>query len=205
MRKILIFLMVCISAFSLAACFDKGNDSSMNSGSESVTDSEMSGNNGNTSEDGGEVENVYKITFVQEGQENVVKTVKVGETLTDVPTPVAIPGYDVVWDTTDFSSVTGNATVTAVATKKTFTVKFSLGPAAKETGATISKTTQEVLYQDTFEFPEVACPGYDFVGWVLSDTEESVTSNAYNYTENVVLVAMWEIDVEDPFWWSPEV
>ena len=40
----------------------------------------------------------YTITFIQEGQSDVVKTLKKGETLTDVPVPVSAAGYDIVWD-----------------------------------------------------------------------------------------------------------
>lgn len=60
----------------------------------------------------------YTITFIQEGQSDVVKTLKKGETLTDVPVPVSAAGYDIVWDKTDFSDVSENVTVTAVKTPK---------------------------------------------------------------------------------------
>lgn len=39
----------------------------------------------------------YTVTFVQEGFANVVKTVKKGESLTDIPAPQSEEGYIVKW------------------------------------------------------------------------------------------------------------
>lgn len=187
MRKILIFLMICICSVAMTAC--GGKESTSGKGNQGEPDSET----------------YYTVTFIQENQEDIVKSVKEGESLTDVPTPVAIPGYDVNWNQTDFTNITANITVNAVKTVKTFTLKFSLGTAEKETGAQISTTITKVEYNQSFEFPTVSCPGFDFVAWVVKGTDTVVTEMTYTFTTDVVLVATWEIDEDDPFWWSPEV
>ena len=89
---------------------------------------------------------VYTITFVQEGQENVIRTAKKGTALTDIPTPVAVTGYDVVWDVTDFSDIQSNMTVTAVKTAKTFTIYYVVSDFAEGKGVTLSQTQQTVTY-----------------------------------------------------------
>ena len=188
MKKILIFLMICICSVAMVACGGKESTSEKESQSESISDSTT----------------YYTVTFIQENQEDVVKSVKEGESLTDVPNPVEVPGYDVNWDKTDFTNITANITVNAVKTAKTFTLKFSLGTVEKETGAQISTTVTEVVYNQNFEFPTVSCPGFDFVAWVVKGTNTVVTDTAYTFTTDVVLVATWEIDEDDPFWWSPE-
>ena len=51
------------------------------------------------------------VTFVQMGEENIVKTVEFGGTLTDIPTPAARDGFIVAWDRTDFSGLVEDITV----------------------------------------------------------------------------------------------
>ena len=92
MKKILIFLMICICSVVMVACGGKGNTSEKESQSESISDSAT----------------YYTVTFIQENQEDVVKSVKEGESLTDIPNPVEVPGYDVNWDKTDFTNITTN-------------------------------------------------------------------------------------------------
>ncbi len=66
------------------------------------------------------------ITFVQEGQENIVKTVEKGLALTDIPTPAPVEGCEVAWNVTDFSNIQEDITVNAVVTPivPTFTITF---------------------------------------------------------------------------------
>ena len=60
--------------------------------------------------------NKVDITFVQSGQEDVVVTIKKGESLEDIPDPAQKTGYTVVWDVTDFSNIDEDLTVNAVET-----------------------------------------------------------------------------------------
>ena len=50
------------------------------------------------------------VTFVQTGEENIVKTVEFGGTLTDIPTPAARDGFIVAWNRTDFSGLVEDIT-----------------------------------------------------------------------------------------------
>ena len=69
----------------------------------------------------------YTVTFVQSGQDDVVRTVEAGGTLTDVPEPVAKTGYTVTWDRSDFTNITQNLTVHAVETADKYTLTYDAG------------------------------------------------------------------------------
>ena len=81
------------------------------------------------------------VKFTQEGQATVERTIAVGESLTDIPTPVQKEGYTVVWDVKDFSSLTSSITVKAIATPNTYTITYAVGR-----NVTISSKTQAVEY-----------------------------------------------------------
>ena len=89
------------------------------------------------------------VTFVQDGQESIVKTVQKGAELTDIPTPVPVTGYDIVWDVTDFTNIQENMTVNAVATAKTFTITYVISDFAQSKNVTM-QTTQTVTYGQPF-------------------------------------------------------
>ena len=62
---------------------------------------------------------VYTVTFVADGQEVTQMTVNHGQNITQLPTIPTKTGYTKtppVWDTTDFTTLTGNVTVNAVYT-----------------------------------------------------------------------------------------
>ncbi|MBQ3017566.1 MAG: hypothetical protein IJD89_01350, partial [Clostridia bacterium] len=69
----------------------------------------------------------YTVTFVQEGFANVVKTVKKGESLTDIPAPQSEEGYIVEWEKVNLESITDNKIVNAIKTPIKHTVIFSQG------------------------------------------------------------------------------
>ena len=145
---------------------------------------------------------VYTITFVQEGQNNVIRTAKKGTALTDVPTPVAVTGYDVAWDVTDFSDIQANATVTAVKTAKTYTITYVVSDFAASKGVTLARTQQAVTYGQAFTLFEK--PTYtDEVEYVLhawlKDGAE-FTSGTWTLTDNVTLTMSYFEPVEVPEW-----
>ena len=49
--------------------------------------------------------NKIKVSFVQDGQTTIVKTIDKGQTLTDIPAPVQKTGYTVSWEVADFSNL----------------------------------------------------------------------------------------------------
>lgn len=82
----------------------------------------------------------YTVTFVQSGQDDVVRTVEAGGTLTDVPEPVAKTGYTVTWDRSDFTNITQNLTVHAVETANKYTLTYDAD------GGTVTPSGIEVTF-----------------------------------------------------------
>ena len=145
----------------------------------------------------------YTITFVQEGQDNVVKTVNKGATLTDIPTPVAVTGYEIVWDVTDFSDIQSNMTVTAVKTAKTFTIYYVVSDFAEGKGVTLSQTQQTVTYGQAFtllEKPGYTDGGTEYIMHAWLKGGEEFTDGTWDLTENVTLTMSYFEPVEVPEW-----
>ena len=57
----------------------------------------------------------YTVTFVQDGQPDIVRTVEEGKglSLSEIPIPVAKTGYTVSWEEVDLSKITINIVVRA--------------------------------------------------------------------------------------------
>ncbi len=140
----------------------------------------------------------YTVTFVQSGQEDVLRTVKEGETLTDIPAVQPREGYTVVWEEKDLTNISGNITVNAVETANTYTVTYDAngGTVSSETltvtydaqyALATPYVTREVEYGSTPSAETLPAPkpreGYTVV-WdpndlaKLKDLKESVTVNA---------------------------
>ena len=135
-------------------------------------------------------EQTYTITFKQAGQEDIVKEVKKGEDLSDIPTPKSKTGYTVEWDTTDFLDITADMVVTAVATANTYTITYDAGEGI------LTQTTQEVVYDST---PTLATPtleGYTFTGWTYNGT---AVFGKWTIADDVTLVASWVKDAENTY------
>ena len=151
--------------------------------------STSTGNNSNSSSSS-VVGARYSVTFKQEGQEDVVKYVEEGKALTDIPTPVPVQGYTVVWEEKDLTNVTADITVVAVKTANTYTITFDMGqegiPAIQ---------SMNVTYGETFTLPTLptqyvgANDCYDLLEWRLDGVK--VESGAYTWTKNITLVAKW--------------
>ncbi len=147
----------------------------------------------------------YTVTFIQEGQPNIEKTVKREEALSDIPSPVAVPGYEIAWNRTDFSSIRENVTVTAVATAKIYLIAYDLGELKNHEGVGISALTQTVTYGKEYNLLKPYCEGYNFLGWVISGTDQKVGNDIYRYTENLSLTALWrpiETESDEEIWTS---
>ena len=145
---------------------------------------------------------VYTVTFSQEGQTDIVKEVESGKALTDIPTPVGKDGYDVAWNTTNFSKITGNLTVTAVATPKTYVITYTYDPRLDNAyEVTLEKTTQSVVYNTQFTLATATASNAEktliFQGWVDEETNEPVVAGTYDFTRDITLVAQFGVaDVE---------
>lgn len=146
----------------------------------------------------------YTITFIQNGQNNIVKEVAGGATLTDIPTPVGKTGYNVSWDRTVFENITTDITVNAVETAKTYTVSYDLGSLAEDEYVSITSATQTVVYDAPYSLYVPECYGYIFVKWKKDGAEFKQTEGIWMTGKNVLLVAIWEKDGNSERWgWSP--
>ncbi len=135
-----------------------------------------------------------ELSFVQEGQETVVKTVHIGETLFDVPIPVQAEGYTVTWERSDFTNLQSSLTIKAVFTPNTYIINYEI-----EQDAEIDEPMQAVRYKDSFELATPTRKGRVFVGWKLAETETFVENGEYAWTENITLTAVWDVDNDNEY------
>ncbi len=170
-KLLLLFLSLTLSLSAFAACGgdERGNSTSGNSSSSSSS----------------EQTTYYKVTFKQSGQQNVVKQVKAGETLTDIPTPVGRTGYTVGWSVTDFTNITENLLVTAVESANEYVITYDAA------GGEVTPATQTVTY-DTVpgSFPVPTRTDYDFICWTYEDKAVQA-SNIWKIADHVTFVASW--------------
>ena len=129
------------------------------------------------------------VTFVQNGCEPIVKTVKYGESLTDIPEPASRKGYKVRWDVTDFTEIKGNMTVTAIEEAIEYKIKYDAA------GGTVESSEQTVKYGETFELYIPVYKGFIFKGWRIKDSQKPFTNGTWGRTSDVELVATWEEDM----------
>lgn len=124
------------------------------------------------------------VTFRQEGQADVVKTVVKGNALTDIPTPSAVKGYTVEWDTKDFGKIDADTVVNAVATANVYTITFDYGNSGFEGPATMT-----VTYDGNFKLPEnqSASVAFKGVSWKIDDTDETLSEGKYTIDHNITV------------------
>lgn len=118
MKKLLLLILSAIlsmSVFCTVGCSDGTPDNSSIS-SETPT------------------EKTYTVTFKQDGQRDVVKTVEEGESLTDIPEPKAKVGYTVAWEVVDLTNIVEDIEVKAIETANTYVVSYDLNGATGEIG-----------------------------------------------------------------------
>lgn len=204
MKKIIILVLSIGMCLALASCnmftssnsMEESNDSSWSvdlggddSYSEDLLSSEDGTSDDSSSEDDASSENSpsdsseetetqwVKVTFQQNGQVDIVKTIKKGETLTDIPTPALKTGYIIEWESVDFTNITADMTVNAIEMAKTYTLVFDAN------GGSLTQTTITVTYGQAYN---LMTPTHDtklFVGWMYNDT-------------NVSSIGTWEIDAD---------
>ena len=146
----------------------------------------------------------FNVTFIQEGQTDIVIKVKRGETLTNIPTPADKKGYNVVWSVTSFENITSDLTVYAVENAKSYTIRYNLGSVSNDCYAKIDSYSQTVTYNQSYvlEIPE--CYGYKFKGWVISGTDTAVTDGFWLTDSDLTLTALWEYAAKSDRWWTEE-
>ena len=127
------------------------------------------------------------VTFKQSGQVDIVKRLKKGDILTDIPTPMPKTGYMVEWESIDFTNITVDVTVNAIETAKTYTLVFDAN------GGSLTQTTIMVTYGQTYNLMTPVHNTKLFVGWKYNDTNVSLsgTWDIDADTAEVILTAEW--------------
>ena len=211
MKKLLL-LILSLSILCLAACKsgETSDNSSIDSTGSSLVSSEINGSDVSEGLDASSSDGVddssdlggndsvekqsYTITFKQDGAEDIVKTVEEGESLTDIPVPNEIVGYNVVWSVTDFSNVAENMIVNAVATAKKYQITYTLGERENDSMAQLANSEQQVEYDVAYVLETPTCEGYIFTGWLLENTTTLFEEGVWNIDSDVTLVAQWKVD-----------
>ena len=180
MKKLLLFLLsLTLTVGTLSACNLFESDTSSGSPS-SETTSEA------PSESTTPAEKTYTVTFMQEGMNDIVKTVKKGETLTDIPQVEQKVGYTTVWSVTDFSNITENMMVTAISTPHEYTITYDAGE------GTVENTTQTVTYDAVpGSFATPTRENYTFVCWTY-EGNVVLPTDAWKIARDITLVAQWQ-------------
>ena len=145
----------------------------------------------------------YTITFEQEGQVDVVKTVESGE-IVELPQIVATAptGYTYEWDCTDFFSISSNMTVRLKAVPNTYTIYYDIGD---DTFAQIDSKTQAVTFDQEVSLLQPTRFGYKFGGWFTVNVNEPFAPEKYTVAGDTYLVAKWLLDSESDRWFTPDV
>lgn len=210
--KILTLVFLLAAMLAAVGCADSGENSGDNpsqqitsNNTENGGGSSQSGSSNNTD---GQTEQ-YTITFKQDGKEDVVRYVKKGETLTDIPACAEKQGYTVVWDKTDFTNVSGNITVNAVATANEYKIYFS--GIVKEnvpSGAGLSFDEEKqtyyavVKYDAAYTLPLCVKEVYKKTTKWKKDGAEYTFSGTYSELADITLSPVWEDVRENEKDWS---
>lgn len=124
------------------------------------------------------------VTFVQEGQTDVVRNVEKGSALTDIPEPAQVKGYIVKWEEKDFGAIESDMVVNAVLTANTYTVTFDYGDSGFVGPATLT-----VTYDAEFKLPvnkstSVSLKG---VSWKIDGTDEELVEGKYTIDKDITV------------------
>ena len=133
----------------------------------------------------------FVITFVQEGQTNIVYTVKTESDLDGIPEPISKTGYTVKWDINDFSKIKKDVTVNAIYTPNKYVISYEVN---KE-HASISAQSQTVTFDSEFTLPTptTTLVNYTFSHWKLKSNGEKFSDNTvYSIDSDIVIVAVWK-------------
>lgn len=128
----------------------------------------------------------FFLTFVQEGQQPIVKPVELGSALDVVPAITPVDGYMVEWTINgtvaasddDIKALTEDTSISVLKTAKTYTVNFNAGEGAITEG----EASMQIVFASEPTLPVAAQVGYTFQGWALAGSEV-VISGAWNLHE----------------------
>ena len=137
------------------------------------------------------VDDFFVVTFVNTDGNSETVMVQNGDALSKVTTPELKPftGYEVAWNVVDFSTITSEATITAVKKAKTYTITYSV-----DDDVTLDETSATVKYDSEYTLATPVRYGYKFAGWTLDGTPVAPdgTWKIDCETSDVTLTAVWE-------------
>lgn len=131
-----------------------------------------------------------KMTFRQEGCEDVVRMIPYGGNATGIPVPKQKEGYTVVWEDFNKSALKSDIVIHAVETPKVYTVTYDLNGY----DATIDSLTDTATYDAVFIPVTPVGNGLTFVCWKLKESDEAYYGGVYKFTSDIVLVAYFASD-----------
>lgn len=134
----------------------------------------------------------YTITFKQDGFDDVIREVEVGETLATSQIPViqgsGKTGYTIAWDVTDFTTITDDATVNAVETPNTYRITIN-------NNGGVGGGDVQVTFDAPYTITEPTRAGWTFVKWVKvsgASEEDFTITSTYTIDGNITLKAIWK-------------
>ena len=133
------------------------------------------------------------VTFVRQDLTTEVRTVKMGDALTDIPTCNAKKGYAVDWSVKDFSKIESNMTVVEEATANKYTIKFN-----SNGGSAMSDKT--VTYDGEYTLETPTRSGYQFDGWLDESGKKVELTGTWMTDSNVTLTAKWTAQQANDGW-----
>jgi hypothetical protein len=135
------------------------------------------------------------VTFKQDGKADIIKTIKKGGNLTDIPSPDNKTGYTVTWNRTDFTAIQTDITVTATYTVNTYTVLLNAN------NGTNFQSTFTVTYGTSYTLraPTPQNDSYTFLYWTYNGQKVNSTG-VWDIDEadgTIQLDAQWELYTSD--------
>lgn len=134
----------------------------------------------------------FTVTFSQgDGYPDVIKAVEKGATLTDIPTPKKVTGYELSWEDKDLTDIQGNIVVSVVKKPIKYTIEYVLN------GGTNDTNNIDVYDVNTeFTFLKPVQVGYTFKGWYSDEAlTKRVTEIIKGTTGNITVYAKWEVRI----------
>ena len=128
----------------------------------------------------------HTVTFRQSGKPDKEFSVLDLADFTDIPTPIAVTGYEIAWEEANLSRITEDIVVNAVYDLITYTISYTLNDGTNDDRNPATYTVEDdsiILYTPNRDH-------YDFIGWVLNGKNTSTINTAQ--PENIIAVASWE-------------
>ena len=174
MRKIIVMVLSLVIALCMAAC----------------SDIDVSESESNSAE-----KTYYTVTFVQNGQPDVVKTVEEGENLTDIPSVKSETGYTVVWEAKTLTNIQANITVNALRTANSYTVTYDAN------SGSVAAVTQTIVYDSEYVLETPTRNDYTFICWKNGQVSVTLTG-VWKIAEDVTLTAEWQENIPENYYIS---